>query len=853
MAIDVAKHLERAKKYLERNKLREAAQEYETVLQEFPQNQESIQALGDIYTRLNEPERAAKYYGIIFDRFADSRDYAKAQALYTRFLKPYPQPADRMARFALLLQKQNKSHEAIEFYESAAEQFLASGNEAEALGCWDKIAQLDPDNPARQLKIGELGERMNKPDIAARGFLRAGQLSQASGDTTAALNHLSRAHKLAPGDRGVCLVYGEVLLSTGQAARTVELLEPFAATESDTAFLEVFGSALMQTGALDRASAVFQKLYGGRTDRLDRFFELAARAIQAGHHDKGVDILRSVKERMFAARKQNEFLSDMDRLLESQPKSIPLHEFCGQVYNELNRDSKYFSVLEHMFELYMATGNIRGACDSLDRLVDIDPYDFNNQNRLKQLEGKAEPGFINSVTMRMAKAAVVGGQAAPLAPDPAAAPAPIPTEGPRARQALDDMLVQAEIFMQYSLQNKAIEWLQKIAAAFPGEEERNERLRNLYNQANWWPAGKPAETLPITVPATAVGAPGAAGGAPAKGEAYSAETISDLAKISEITRAVYRQSTPKTVLSTAVTEIGKYLNVTRCIAVVGPPGQPPQMASEYCAPGVTASGAGLVVKLLGQLTRAVPDALGGLQLRGANVPVLGEIGLEAALGVQLVDKETQTPAGMVVVANATAREWKPNESYFLQAVGDQVLMCVNHTKLRSLMRTLAVADVKTGVLGPGSYQDCLLAESNRAKMETAPLSLIILQLDHGPELTRQQGEPMIERYMEQLVVALQAGLRQNDLAVKYTAWSLAFILPNTALANARTLAEKLRKVSAGVRPPWDQAPLKLSAAAVEAVTRPDYDSEDIVTDLINRVEFCLEDARKRGGDVVVAP
>ena len=44
-----------------------------------------------------------------------------------------------------------------------------------------------------------------------------------------------------------------------------------------------------------------------------------------------------------------------------------------------------------------------------------------------------------------------------------------------------------------------------------------------------------------------------------------------------------------------------------------------------------------------------------------------------------------------------------------------------------------------------------------------------------------------------------------------------------------------------------------SAAAVEAVTRPDYDSEDIVTDLINRVEFCLEDARKKGGDTVVAP
>ncbi len=43
-------------------------------------------------------------------------------------------------------------------------------------------------------------------------------------------------------------------------------------------------------------------------------------------------------------------------------------------------------------------------------------------------------------------------------------------------QALDDLIVQTEIFLQYSLQSKAIERLQKIAAMFPGEEERNAAL-----------------------------------------------------------------------------------------------------------------------------------------------------------------------------------------------------------------------------------------------------------------------------------------------------------------------------------------------------------------------------------------
>jgi diguanylate cyclase (GGDEF)-like protein len=234
-----------------------------------------------------------------------------------------------------------------------------------------------------------------------------------------------------------------------------------------------------------------------------------------------------------------------------------------------------------------------------------------------------------------------------------------------------------------------------------------------------------------------------------------------------------------------------------------------------------------------------------------KLPALAEIGLDTVLGVPLTDRETQAPSGMLVAGNAGTRKWKPNESYFLQAVGDQVMIGVNHTKLRSLMRNLAVADEKTGLLGRGSYTDALLAESGRAKSQNTPLSLLILQVDRGLELMRQQGEQQFERHIEQLARTLQATVRQNDLAVKYTGWALAFILPDTRLADALNLAEKLRKVAVGVKPPWNGAGLTVSVAVAEAQSKPEYESEDIVTDLINRADFGLEEARRKGGDAVV--
>jgi diguanylate cyclase (GGDEF)-like protein len=240
-----------------------------------------------------------------------------------------------------------------------------------------------------------------------------------------------------------------------------------------------------------------------------------------------------------------------------------------------------------------------------------------------------------------------------------------------------------------------------------------------------------------------------------------------------------------------------------------------------------------------------------LPLEAAAAPVLREMGLETALAVQLTDKETRALAGMLVAGHAAPHRWKPNETYFLQAVGDQMLLSVNHTRLRTLVRTLAAADEKTGLLGRGSYQDCLLGETSRAKAQGSPLALAILQIDRGPELIRQQGEETFERHMEQLARAVQPLVRQNDLAVKYTAWSFAFILPDTTLAGARSLAEKLRKAAAGVHPPWDDTQLTLSAAVAEAIARSDYESEDIVTDLINRAEASLDEVRKKGGDTIV--
>ena len=853
MAADVSKHLDRAKRFLEKNRVEDAIEAYLAVLDEAPQHQEATQALGDLYARLDKPDRAAVYYGLLFDLLVDPREESKALAIYNRFLRSstVPQPPERIARYAFLQQRQNRPDEAIEQYNKAGELFTAAGRGEDALFCWERVAQLEPENLSRQLRLAEAAEGIGKNAISARAFLRAGQLASVGGAEADALLLFGRAYRLAPHERSVALLYADAKLRAGEASKALELLEPFAGSESDAAFLSTYGDALMHAGQLNQALSIFEQLLREKNEGIARLFDLADHYAAADQDAKAVELLQTLKQRMFASKHQNEFAAHLDAVAGKHLQSQALLEFWAAIYNELNRESQYFETLLKLFDVYVGKGNFPKACETLEKLMDIDAYDYRNQERLERLRGHVDEAFLKRLTGRLAKS---GGSTSPgrqtstgQSPAP---PQPITEEG-RQIQALEDLIVQTEIFLQYSLQSKALDRLEKIATMFPGEEERNTRLRTLYQTANWWPKGAP-KTQPETASASDARTVEAQPTLTGRTGVYSAETLRDLSKISEINQKIFRQQTPRAMLNTAVREVGDYLGSTRALAVVGAQGRPPELSAEFCGQGIRPAPAAQVVFLLAQMEKAEPDELGGLVVEAAEGSVLAELGLATALGVVITDKETQTPNGMLIVGHSGAHKWKPNEAYFLQAIGDQTLMSVSHTRLRSLMRRMGVSDDRSGLLSRSSYQSCLLTEAERSRTQGTPLALTILQIDRGAEILRQHGESPVERFLEQLARLLQPIVRQNDVAVKYTSWSLAFILPDTTIAGAQNLADKLRRAASGVRPPWDATQVTLSAGIVEAVAKAEFESEDIVTDLINRAEFSIEEARKRGGDTVVA-
>ena len=134
-------------------------------------------------------------------------------------------------------------------------------------------------------------------------------------------------------------------------------------------------------------------------------------------------------------------------------------------------------MLIKLFDAYLGVAT-RKACDAL-RLLDIDAYDHRNQERLQKLQGRVDDAALKRLASRLANRRGRRSAARSIRSlDRGHGEHRIERrrrEG-AALQTLEDLIVQTEIFLQYSLHNKALERLQKIGVMFPGEEKRNPRL-----------------------------------------------------------------------------------------------------------------------------------------------------------------------------------------------------------------------------------------------------------------------------------------------------------------------------------------------------------------------------------------
>jgi diguanylate cyclase (GGDEF)-like protein len=844
---DINKLFEKAEKYLQKQKFESALEAFQEIYRYQPNDEEVLLNLGDLCQRFNRTSECLRYQSQLVELYIKRNDITKAVATCRKILKLAPQDVNTLMKLGALLEKTQKGSEAVEAYREALTQYRAAGAGTQVLDCLQRIVKFDPNNLTAHVELGEQAVKMRQPKVAAGGFLQAAQLARKGGEEDRWAELVERAYMVDPSDEAACTAAAELFLKRERGAEAAALLEPIHQSKPDDLLvLELLARSYLQVKDYGKAQTCCLKLYQARPETLNLMVKLAEGWVQAEDTEKALALLKQIKPRLFQEGKRTEYLKIVQGMYEADETNLAVLETLTGLYNDLNIEDGLRRSLARLFSLYLAAEQYDQAADTLERIIDVDPYGAGHYDRLLTLEGNIDKIWYDGIATRVQPPSSTRASGAAAGGGPAAAATKA--------EGLDDLIIEGEMYFQYQLEAKLKETLTKINQLYPGADEKNPRLRDLYAAAGFHPTGAPAGAASTAAAAELVAGAADRSRAPAP---TMQQSIDELRKISEITANIYREGTMQGVMQVAVNEIGRVLNASRCWGALGAPDRPPSLTVEYCSPAATGSDMGAALSLYTALMRqaaAKPD--GWLMDDVARFPAIASImtdvqklRIQSLLALPLMDKDH--PMGLILVEQCESRRsWTPGESILLQATATQVVVAVNNTKLRQLVRTISGTDQTTGLLPRSSYLDCMLSEATRAKEQSKPLSVCLLEPENPANLVKTLGDAGVQRYLQQVAKILQANLRQNDVSLRYSPCAIAVIFPDTALPQGGLAVEKLRRLIAQVKMDGASAP-NLCCAVCDVPLGLRFDAVDGVTEVVNRLETVMQQARQEGGKRVL--
>ena len=209
--------------------------------------------------------------------------------------------------------------------------------------------------------------------------------------------------------------------------------------------------------------------------------------------------------------------------------------------------------------------------------------------------------------------------------------------------------------------------------------------------------------------------------------------------------------------------------------------------------------------------------------------------------------ETLGLLSVSVDADTGDAEWA-RINHLASMVAESLKLALSNIQLREALRDQATRDPLTGLLNRRYLDEALPRELMRARRDSRPLSLVMLDLDHFKRVNDSWGHEAGDAVLVQLAVTLRAQLRGSDLACRYGGEEFVVVMPGATLADAH---ERIEAVSRRVHETFIQtphgtiSPVSFSAGIAEAFVHGNSTEE-----LLRQADLALYAAKEAGRDCV---
>lgn len=202
-------------------------------------------------------------------------------------------------------------------------------------------------------------------------------------------------------------------------------------------------------------------------------------------------------------------------------------------------------------------------------------------------------------------------------------------------------------------------------------------------------------------------------------------------------------------------------------------------------------------------------------------------------------------SGVLAVANRSARVF-PSEAELIASIAEQVALTLERYRFLAVVQRQASTDDLTGLYNHRFLVDYLGQQVALAERLSAPLAVLMLDIDHFKELNDAHGHQAGDTALAVFAQTLLHSVRTSDLAARYGGEEFAVVMYNTRAQEARLVAEKIRfAVSQTVIELPDHSRLSLTVSIGGAAFPDDTGS---ARELLALADEALYRAKRAGRD-----
>jgi tetratricopeptide (TPR) repeat protein len=458
MAVNKAKILKTAEKFVVQGKIQNAIAEYQKLIKEDPTDLPLVNSLGDLYVRVGNTSEAVKCFSRLAESYDNGGFIVRAIAMYKKVAKTDPTQVVSLSRLADLYLRQGLVSEARSHYLQVVESYIKRGALEEAALTLKKIIEADPENPVVEERLAEVYQHLGQTAEAVAAFHSAAIKLMRKGQYGPAEQCLKKIQSIDSQNLPATISYAEVLGEQGRTDEALEVLNKLPFADFNSEVMETVFNIYLRAGRLAEAEKTASHAIEVDNSHFKMRLPLAKAYAETGDFNHAVVQVSKIT-RLAIERGEGPLVeSELKAILRRSPESIPALMELVKYYNHSNEPHNVPTYLEKIGTIFVRNEQLEEAAKIYLELIRLEPNEPSHRESLSSLK---EHG--------------VDVEIPPLPPMGSAGWGPTGAARPEF-SPLENLITEGDLFAGYGQFAHAIEQFRKVLEIEPNNLEAHQKI-----------------------------------------------------------------------------------------------------------------------------------------------------------------------------------------------------------------------------------------------------------------------------------------------------------------------------------------------------------------------------------------